>query len=487
MHDVKKFEPFWGNWYVKELIGEGGYGKVYRIEREEFGTVYRAALKYIKIPKSQSEVKSVLAEGMDKEDVEKYFGDFVSQLIKEVQLMAKVKGTSNIVSYEDHYVKKIEGKTEWHIFIRMELLTSLIDYVNENKITRQDVVKLGIDMCRALETCQKHNIIHRDIKPENIFISDNGDFKLGDFGIARQIEKTMAGLSKKGTYTYMAPEVYLGREYGSSVDIYSLGIVMYRFLNKSRDPFMPPYPQKISGSDKERALERRIGGEHLPKPVNAEGRLAEIILKACAYNPKDRYNRPGEMRAALQAILTDNSEAAERKAKEDAERREAERKAKAETERQETEMEVKKETERKEAEGKKTEQTKKKRLLIGAACIAVCLIVLCVGYAGKRDNGLIDSAEIDSDIDNGLTDSTEVDYDIDNERDNSLIDSIENDSDIDNGSENYYVVQAGDTLAKIAASELGSSSLYYLIQEANNMGSRTSLSVGDRLIIPDIE
>ena len=87
---------------------------------------------------------------------------------------------------------------------------------------------MGVDICKALELYQKYNIIHRDIKPENIFVSDNGDFKLGDFGIARTIEKTMSDLSKKGTYNYMAPEVYQGGEYGFSVDLYSLGIVLYR-------------------------------------------------------------------------------------------------------------------------------------------------------------------------------------------------------------------------------------------------------------------
>lgn len=73
------------------------------------------------------------------------------------------------------------------------------------------MIRLGIDICKALELCQKYNVIHRDIKPENIFVSGSGDFKLGDFGIARTIERASSGLSKKGTYNYMAPEVYRGK------------------------------------------------------------------------------------------------------------------------------------------------------------------------------------------------------------------------------------------------------------------------------------
>lgn len=72
----------------------------------------------------------------------------------------------------------------------MELLTPLLDYLNNNSISEREVLKIGIDICRALEVCNQKKIIHRDVKPENIFISSTGDFKLGDFGIARTLEKT---------------------------------------------------------------------------------------------------------------------------------------------------------------------------------------------------------------------------------------------------------------------------------------------------------
>ncbi|MGN1318306.1 MAG: protein kinase [Lachnospirales bacterium] len=309
MDDIKKFEPLWGKWYIKELLDEGGYGKVYRIEREEYGIIYKSALKHIKVPKSQSEIKSIMMEGYDNKTITTYYEDFIGNLIKEFALMSKLRGNSHIVSYEDHNIVKSEDKLQWDIFIRMELLTSLIDYISKNEIGRKDIIKLGIDICKALEVCQKYNIIHRDIKPENIFVYDVGDFKLGDFGIARQIDKTMAGLSKKGTYTYIAPEIYKGEAYGSTVDIYSLGLVMYRLLNNNRMPFIPPYPQPVTYNDREISLVKRISGKELPKPVNADGRLAEIVLKACAYNPKDRYENPTLMRKALEAILYSKEEA----------------------------------------------------------------------------------------------------------------------------------------------------------------------------------
>ena len=301
----KKYEPIFGEWSIVREIGEGSFGKVFEIERRDFGYTYKAALKAITIPQSQSEVKSVLADGMDEQSATSYFRGFVEEMVAEFVLMSKLKGHSNIVSYEDHRVVEHTEGIGWDILIRMELLTPLLDHVSKNPLSRSDVIKLGIDICKALEVCRKNNIIHRDIKPENIFYSDIGDFKLGDFGIAKTVEKTTGGLSKKGTYTYMAPEVYKGEAYGASVDIYSLGIVLYRFMNNNRTPFLPPYPTPIKYADRESAMARRIKGEALPAPANADEALSRIILKACAYKPEERYRSAADMRRDLEALLGD--------------------------------------------------------------------------------------------------------------------------------------------------------------------------------------
>ena len=297
-------------WNITRLLGEGSYGKVFEIERSEFGQTYRAALKVITVPQSSAEVRSVISEGMSVSQAEAYFHGIVEELMHEFSIMFKLKGTANIVSCEDLRVLEHPDGIGWDILIRVELLHPLLPYVYEHPMARRDIIRLGIDICKALELCQRYNIIHRDIKPENIFISDNGDYKLGDFGIARTIERTTSGLSKKGTYSYMAPEVYAGREYGFSVDTYSLGLVLYRMLNKNRGPFLPQPPEAITFSSREQALARRMSGEPLPRPFYGEGRLSEIVLKACAFDPKDRYSSPQQLRQELEAILYTQTDAA---------------------------------------------------------------------------------------------------------------------------------------------------------------------------------
>lgn len=299
--------PEYGDWKVVREIGRGAFGKVYEIQREEFGYTYKAALKILSIPRSSSDIEQIRSEGMSDASITEYYHSIVEESVKEIVLMSQMQGNSNIVSYQNHEVRKQENGPGWDIFLQMELLTPLNQYVREHGITRQEIVQLGIDVCNALELCQSMDIIHRDIKPENIFVSEQGNFKLGDFGIARTAERTMSGMSRKGTYSYMAPEVYQGETYNKSVDIYSLGLVLYRLLNENRGPFMPPYPADIHYQDQEQALMRRMSGEALPLPSKERGDLAEIVLKACSYYPENRFASPMAMRRALEAVLQGNT------------------------------------------------------------------------------------------------------------------------------------------------------------------------------------
>ena len=295
-------QNIWPQWHIIEEIGSGSYGKVYKIEREDIGGKYQAALKMISIPQDQSEINEILAEGMDASSTTGYFRSMVEEIVKEFAVMEELKGHTNIVGYEDHAVVQHEDGIGWDILIRMELLTPLSSHMRFNSMEEKDVIKLGMDMCTALQLCEKSNIIHRDIKAENIFVSKFGDYKLGDFGIARTAEKTMSAMSKKGTYTYMAPEVYRGDSYDSSVDIYSLGIVMYRLMNDNRAPFLPVYPNPITFHDKEASIQKRMSGEQMPKPAHGSEGIKAIILKACAFDTHERYHSAAEMLEDLKKL-----------------------------------------------------------------------------------------------------------------------------------------------------------------------------------------
>ena len=292
-------------WEILEPpIGTGGFSTVYEIVRvDKFGMEEHAALKVISVPENKSDIEAFRDDGLDDKSITAYFKTQVDDISREFLLLSDMKGNSHIVSYEDHQIVQHDHDPGWDILIRMELLASLTDYYRANfagtAIDETTVIKIGVDLCRALELCERKKIIHRDIKPQNIFVNRNGDFKLGDFGIARVSDHTTRA-TKAGTYTYMAPEVYQNRGYNAKVDQYSLGLVLYWLLNERRMPFAPPdVPTAESNSI---ALQRRMSGEPLPAPLHGSPELKRIVLRACAFNPNERFSSPMELRLALELI-----------------------------------------------------------------------------------------------------------------------------------------------------------------------------------------
>lgn len=290
----------WPEWETVGLIGQGNYGTVYEIRRDMYGWVDAAALKVISIPQKSSDIVEMKSDGYTDENITEILHNHVQNIVDEYGMMRKMNGTANVVNCDDLRCVPHADGIGWDIYIKMELLkplpTTLPPYYDENL-----VIRLAEDMCSALVLCQNHGIIHRDIKPQNIFLSHNGDYKLGDFGVSKTVEKTMGG-TKIGTYRYMAPEVYNYQPYGVGADIYSLGLVLYWLMNERRLPFLPLPPALIRASEEEKSRKLRFSGKPIPDPAHGSRELKRIVLKACAFDPKDRYQNAREMKADLQRL-----------------------------------------------------------------------------------------------------------------------------------------------------------------------------------------
>ncbi len=292
----------WPEWEIERLIGRGAYGHVYRVRHEEHGVVSRAAVKIIPVPQDIAERDALRSEGMNEDEIRAYYDKVVQGFVSEIQMLVTLKGAPHIVSLEDFKVAEARDELLWNIMIRMELLTPFLNYIQEHPLDDAETVRLGTELCTALDICHRQNVIHRDIKPQNIFVDRFGAFKLGDFGIARKMEGMTGGMSQKGTYGYIAPEVSQSLRYDTRADIYSLGLVMYQQRNDGRLPFLENQEQARNPQFRTEALQRRLSGEPLPLPVSASPELAEIIMKACRYRPNERYATAREMLKALQRL-----------------------------------------------------------------------------------------------------------------------------------------------------------------------------------------
>lgn len=290
----------WPDWEVVEPIGRGSYGTVYKIRRDVYGEIEEAALKVITIPQDD-ELEYFRSSGMDSNSITNTFHKKVGEIAREYNLMKKMRGNPNIVYCDDFRDIQHDDGIGWDIYIKMELLTPLMKALHLVQ-TEKQIIRFGMDMCSALIACQEENIIHRDIKPQNVFVSDKGQFKLGDFGIARTIERTTVATASIGTFSYMAPEVRNSQTYNHKADIYSLGLMLYWLLNERRLPFLPMPPAAFDGDDLALAQGRRFSGEPFAPPKNGSEYLKALVMTACSYVPKNRFCSAQAMYNALQAL-----------------------------------------------------------------------------------------------------------------------------------------------------------------------------------------
>ncbi|MBR5518212.1 MAG: serine/threonine-protein kinase [Clostridia bacterium] len=283
---LKSYEPLWENWtYTGEFLGEGAMSSVFEIQSTAMGLRELAALKIITVKRDfRGEVK------------------IPENALNEIKILRTLSGCVNIVQYHDSTQRQIfdENGTlkEIDILIKMEKLQPLSEGDN---ISADQVTKLAKDMCNALIHASEYSIIHRDIKPQNIFVDKDGTYKLGDFGIAKIVSDFSQNFTTNiGTMAYTAPEIYRNTvgTYDISSDIYSLGLVLYVFLNNGYLPFAN------NSSSLHDAIAKRLSGAPFPSPSNGSKSLKSIVMRACNSDLTKRYRTPQEMLEDLELLST---------------------------------------------------------------------------------------------------------------------------------------------------------------------------------------
>lgn len=291
-------------YHVDEKIGSGGFGTVYKVSKTNAAGTYVRALKHITLPTKKQYASVLNSMGGDYAKADDYFAGALNDIVNEIKILSMLSesGVTNIVRYYENDIIETPSPKTYDIYILMEYLTPFTDYVDSRDFAVKDAIKLGKDILKALVSCHDQNIIHRDIKDDNIFVSSDGTYKLGDFGVSKALKDKSRAESVKGTPNFIAPEVYLGKEkYDNTVDIYSLGIVLYKILNKMRNPFLPMFPAPYNTTDEDAAFEARMKGMTPELPISAQNELGQTILKAIM--PRDqRYDSAREFLSDLEDV-----------------------------------------------------------------------------------------------------------------------------------------------------------------------------------------
>lgn len=260
--DISRVYP---KWQAVRRLGRGAFGSVYEIERHYLGKTEKAALKIMDTPSDNDYIENLKASGYSENDIRARIRSDFDYVTAEYDRMRQLIHT-NIVNCDDLAYEASADGMHYRIYIKMELLTPLLSYSSPDT-PEQMARRIGVDICKALELCERRQMVHRDIKPQNLFINQYGEYKLGDFGISRIMEHSTHA-TRSGTPNYMAPEVYLGNVYHYEVDTYSLGLVLYWLLNERRLPLC---------ACRERRLGRRLCTGRRPVKLGEAARDREAV------------------------------------------------------------------------------------------------------------------------------------------------------------------------------------------------------------------
>lgn len=297
--------PVFGEWYTDKQLGSGTDGKVFSIYRTKpDGTRENSILKIIRLGENRNE-RAPKAENEEQQSLN--YEEIIRKIKRNIITVKKLDKGRNIVNYEALEVRDASDKKGKLVLIKLQEMRSLSQLLEEFSFTYEETVRLGLSVCKGLIKCREFNYTYPNLKPENILFDRDGVCKLGDLGSFSCLEPSKSSIAYKRTQYYMAPEFIKTGKVSKTADTYSLGLVLYMLTNRGRLPFIEPYPQKLTVNSFNEATARRMKGESFKKPVLCSEKLWQIISKACAFNPADRYASPNEMYADLKKLLMTTS------------------------------------------------------------------------------------------------------------------------------------------------------------------------------------
>ena len=250
-------------------------------------------VKIISVPASQTKLDALLLTGAysSKEAALEYFKELADGIVAEKKVLDELSRLEGFVAYEDCQIVPMEDATGYDVYLLSPYRMTLERKLLKAPLTQLGAVNLGLDLCAALAICRRSGYMCIDVKPSNIVVCGEKEYRIGDLGFTSLSTLKYASMPEKYFSAYTAPEVEDAfSALSENMDIYSVGMVLYQIYNGGTLPFTAGmYPE-----------------EGLEAPAFADEEIAQIILKAVAKNPTDRWQDPVEMGQALVSYMQKN-------------------------------------------------------------------------------------------------------------------------------------------------------------------------------------
>ncbi len=251
-------------------------------------------VKIISVPASQTKLDALLLAGAfrDRESASDYFRDLAEGVVEEAVILQRLSRLEGFIPYKNWQVVPMEdGEIGYDVYLTGNYRVTLERHLRHESMTHLAAVNLGLDLCAALAVCRRSGYLYVDLKPDNIVISEDQEYRIADLGFVSLSSLAYASLPERYLSAYTAPEITDAySSLNSTMDIYSVGLILYQVYNGGVLPF-----------------EGRAPETPLSAPQYADSEMAQIILKACDPNPEVRWQDPMQMGHALVNYLQSHS------------------------------------------------------------------------------------------------------------------------------------------------------------------------------------
>ena len=292
MSEPKVISPLLDNYIVGDPISEKkGVRCCPALERNNQS---KNIVKIISTPTSQNQLDALLLSGAypDAESALQYFKAVADGIAEEAKTLQRLSQLEGFYGYTDWQIVQMDDGVGYDVYAISEDRKTLHKLLKGDNLTHLAAVNLGLDLCTALAVCRRLGFLYVNLKPENIYLSDNNSWKIGDIGFISLDCLKYASLPERYRSEYTAPEISDAfASLNTTLDVYALGLVLYRIYNGNVLPQVQPSDENAS----------------LVPPDYADYEMSEIILKACDPNPENRWQDPIEMGQALVSYMQRNS------------------------------------------------------------------------------------------------------------------------------------------------------------------------------------
>lgn len=289
MSELKLISPLLDNLSVGGPISDHHGVRCYPAMDEATGEKF--IVKVITIPASRTQLDAFLLSGAYSSEAEAftYFQEQANEVLKEAQALERLSQLDGYFAYEKYQLVPLEDDIGLQVYLLGNYKHTLERLMQKQPMTHLSAVNLGLDLCAALTVCRSCGYLYTDLKPSNIFVTQDNSYKIGDLGFISLNALSYASLPDKYRSQYTAPEIADAfSNLNTTVDVYAIGRILYQIYNNGE-------LTAVSAENNE-----------IPAPVNADYEMSEIILKACATNPEDRWTTPEEMGQALVSYMQRN-------------------------------------------------------------------------------------------------------------------------------------------------------------------------------------